>query len=55
MIKHLSGEYETVEYDSQKYIMLYDNDDFEAYPVHWHNAIELIMPLENYYIVHMAI
>ena len=51
MIKHLSGEYETVEYDSQKYIMLYDNDDFEAYPVHWHNAIELIMPLENYYIV----
>lgn len=51
MIKNLSGDYETVEYDIQKYIMLYDNDDNEAYPVHWHNALEIITPLENYYIV----
>ena len=45
MIKNLSGDYETVEYDIQKYIMLYDNDDNEAYPVHWHNALEIITPL----------
>ena len=51
MIKHLTGEYETVEYDSRKYIMLYDNTDNEAYPVHWHNVIEIIMPVENHYIV----
>lgn len=51
MIKNLSGDYETVEYDSSKYILLHDNTDNEAYPVHWHDAIELIMPLENAYIV----
>lgn len=51
MIKHLSGEYETVEYDSEKYIILYDNVENVPYPVHWHNAIEIIMPIENYYII----
>ena len=54
MIKNLSGEYETVEYDSKKNVMLYDNTDFEAYPVHWHDAIELIMPLKNEYIVNVS-
>ena len=51
MIKHLSGDYETVEYDSKRSILLYDNDDNEAYPVHWHNAVEILMPLKNYYMV----
>ena len=49
MIKHLSGDYETVEYDSERSILLYDNDDNEAYPVHWHNAVEILMPMKNYY------
>ena len=31
MIKHLSGDFETVEYDTQKYAMLYDNNENEAY------------------------
>ena len=51
MIKHLSGDYETVEYDSKRTILLHNNYDNEAYPIHWHNAIELIMPLENSYTV----
>ncbi|MBR5682188.1 MAG: helix-turn-helix transcriptional regulator [Ruminococcus sp.] len=51
MIKHLSGEFETVEYDTQKYAMLYDNVQTEEYPVHWHNAVELIMPMKNEYTV----
>lgn len=51
MIKNLSGDYETVEYDSKRSILLYDNDDNEAYPIHWHNAVELLMPLKNHYIV----
>ena len=51
MIKHLSGDFETVEYDTQKYAMLYDNVQTEEYPVHWHNAVELIMPLKNEYTV----
>lgn len=51
MIKHLSGEYETVEYDSKRSFLLHDNHDNEAYPTHWHDAIEIIMPLKNHYIV----
>lgn len=51
MIKHLSGDFETVEYDTKKYAMLYDNVQNEEYPVHWHNAVEFIMPLKNEYMV----
>jgi len=52
MIKHLSGDFETVEYDSKRSFLLHDNHDNEAYPVHWHDAVELLMPLENHYIVY---
>lgn len=31
--------------------MLYDNVQNEEYPVHWHNAVELIMPIKNEYTV----
>lgn len=51
MIKHLSGDYETVEYENKRSFLLHDNYDNEAYPIHWHNAVEIIMPLENFYIV----
>lgn len=49
MIKNLSGDFETVEYDSKRCIMLYDNTDNEPYPVHWHDAVEMIMPVKNKY------
>lgn len=51
MIKHLSGDFETVEYDSKRSFLLYDNHESETYPIHWHDAVEIIMPLENHYIV----
>ncbi|MBR5512907.1 MAG: helix-turn-helix transcriptional regulator [Ruminococcus sp.] len=51
MIKHLSGDFETVEYDSKRSFLLYDNHENEMYPVHWHEAVEIIMPLENHYVV----
>lgn len=51
MIKHLSGDFETVEYDSKRSFLLYDNHEYETYPVHWHEAMEIIMPLENHYVV----
>lgn len=54
MIKNLSGEYETVEYDARKYVMLYDNTDYEAYPVHWHSALEILMPTQNEYIINVG-
>ncbi len=51
MIKHLSGDYETVEYESKRSILLYNNVENEAYPVHWHSAVEIIMPLKNHYLI----
>ena len=47
MIKNLSGDYETVEYENKRFVMLYDNDQVEEYPTHWHNAVEFIIPLHN--------
>ncbi len=47
MIKNLSGDFETVEYENRRFVMLYDNVETEFYPTHWHNAIEIIMPLQN--------
>lgn len=47
MIKNLSGDYETVEYENQRFVMLYDNAEVEQYPIHWHNAVEVIIPLHN--------
>ena len=54
MIRHLSGDYETVEYDEKKYVLLYDNTDNEAYPIHWHSALEIIMPVRNSYTVNVG-
>ena len=51
MIKNLSGEYETVEYENKRFVMLYDNVETEYYPTHWHTAVEIIMPLENNFTV----
>lgn len=49
MIKILEGIKETVSFDPNEKIMLYDNTDFEEYPVHWHSPVEIIMPLEGDY------
>lgn len=51
MIKHLTGDFETVEYDSKRSFLLHDNHECEMYPIHWHEAVEIIMPLENHYVV----
>ena len=51
MIKNLSGEYEIVEYENKRFVMLYDNSEYEFYPTHWHNAVEIIMPIENTFTV----
>ncbi len=51
MIKNLSGNYEIVEYDYKRFVMLYDNVETENYPTHWHNALEIIMPIQNSFTV----
>ena len=47
MIVHLNGDFETVDYAQNRSVLLYDNIENEEYPLHWHNAIEIIMPLTN--------
>ncbi|MBR1384577.1 MAG: helix-turn-helix domain-containing protein [Ruminococcus sp.] len=47
MIVHLDGEFETVDYSGDRSVLIYDNVENEDYPTHWHNAIEVIMPLVN--------
>ncbi len=49
MIKTLNGIKETVDFSDGSSIMLYNNDEFEDYPNHWHSPIEIIMPLEGNY------
>ena len=47
MIANLKGIYETVEYKNDSLIQLYDNDEYEAYPRHWHTCVEIIMPTKQ--------
>ena len=49
MIVHLDGDFETVDYMGDRSVLIYDNIENEGYPTHWHNAIEVILPLENSY------
>lgn len=51
MIENLSGIHETVNYKSNTHLRLYENNINESYPKHWHSAIEIIMAVENSYIV----
>ncbi|WP_168119620.1 helix-turn-helix domain-containing protein [Paenibacillus sp. HB172176] len=51
MIEILNGTKETVSYHHHFGIRLYLNVQVEDYPVHWHTAAEIIMPLENIYTV----
>lgn len=49
MIKILDGVKETVSYEYDSSLLLYNNTDFEEYPNHWHPAVEIVMPLEGEY------
>lgn len=51
MIEILNGTRETVAYNDDFGIRLYLNNEAENYPIHWHTAVEVIMPLENHYTV----
>jgi len=49
MIAHLEGVRELVDYRPDTYLRLYDNTDFEEYPMHWHTCMEVIMPVQGTY------
>lgn len=49
MIKILNGIHETVSFEDSPTMLVYDNTDYEEYPLHWHTPIEIIMPVEGGY------
>lgn len=49
MIEVLNGIQETVVYRNLKGIRLYHNRENENYPIHWHMAMEIIMPYREKY------
>ena len=51
MIENLRGLSETVNFKKDTGFRLYDNNEYEEYPDHWHTALEIIMPLKNTYTV----
>lgn len=51
MIEILNGIAETVEYKDMQGVRVYHNDEAENYPMHWHTALEIIMPLRSEYTV----
>ncbi len=51
MIEILNGIHETVAYDAVNGLKLYHNVQVEDYPLHWHTALEIIMPVKNKYTV----
>lgn len=51
MIEILNGTHETVAYQDFQGIKLYHNDEAESYPLHWHTALEIVVPYENHYTI----
>lgn len=49
MISILEGIRETVSFTDNSTIKLYDNDEAEDYPNHWHTPLEIVMPTDNEY------
>lgn len=49
MIETLHGIQETVNFKENTNIRLYNNDEAENYPNHWHAPLEIVMPTQSSY------
>jgi AraC-like DNA-binding protein len=49
----VDGDYNKVPYENNVQVMLYKNEQNENYPIHWHTATEIIMPIKYAYDVVM--
>ena len=47
----MDGIYEKVDFQNNSSILLHINHETDNYSTHWHTAIELIMPITNYYTI----
>lgn len=53
MARTVNGVFEKVGFEDDSSILFYINKEQEDYPMHWHTAMEIIMPIENTYAVGM--
>lgn len=53
MIEVLTGKRETIIYEKNIPMRMHLNADPEDFPLHWQNSFEIIMPLENEYLMHV--
>ena len=49
MTKNLESTFLAVDFEDNLTVQLYKNAGYEHHPTHWHNAIEITMPLVNNY------
>lgn len=54
MIEILNGIVETVAYNGMNGVRVHHNRELDNYPVHWHTAMEIIMPYEYTYTVEIG-
>ena len=45
----VEDNYETVHYQKNSTVRIWFNEQTHNFDAHWHNALEIIMPVENYY------
>lgn len=50
----MDGIFEKVDYQNDFSILLHINKETDSYSIHWHTAIEIIMPIENAYDVNIG-
>ncbi len=51
MIENLIGIKEIVDYNTTQGIRIYLNEEPENYPLHWHSATEIIIPIDSIYTI----
>ncbi len=47
--REMSDFLETIKYRNNSAMRIWYNDISESYDMHWHNTLEIIVPIENYY------
>ena len=48
-VREMNDSLETIAYRNNSTLRIFYNDLTESYTMHWHNAMEIIIPLDNYY------
>ncbi len=52
--RNVTDKQESVEFHHESTMRIWYNEQPDLYQAHWHTALEIIMPVENFYDVHIA-